>query len=1723
MGSDSIISSSSPSSTCSTRSLTSEEESVEEFLPQAYFSLSYNDVHHTFSIPSGDCALLNHHKDPFLALISRSATVDEVNRRYLIPQSAVTLTIQYIKYLLDRQVSKSATRSLLQAFEREFLGLAEIHTLVSELPDGFKARNDVLKTYFSALSACFQVSRKKESALLCAAASKRARLFLVFGGQGIANSACVQELQDLYYIYQPFLDILINVTTPVLDTLSQLPMTRECYHGRHLNPRMWLQNPTKIPDQDFLATAAVSFPIIGLLSLAHYCVTCKVLGKTPGELRSTLQGISGHSQGIVVAAGIARSDSWESFYETAKLVVEILFWIGYESHQAAPRSSLSSTLVTDSVEHGEGLPSSLLSVCGLQRSDIDAVIATCNKGLPFEESVHFALANARDNFAVAGPAGSLRNLNLHLRELKVNDDFDQSRIPFNLRKPIINHRFLPISAPFHTPYLRKAAKDIKMRLSAKIFDVEELGIPVYHTRTGRDLRESCTSDLVDILVDAVTCEPVDWPAALKFPGASHILVFGGGRIGDLVSKNKDGEGVRIIIGSDLDASVKDAGKKPELFAPYLKASSLKAPSWGDEFQPRLVKSLTGEVNIVTRFSKVLGTPPIMVAGMTPTTAAWDFVSAIMNAGYHVELAGGGYFSAEAMSAAIAKIVETVPPGRGITCNLIYVNPRAIAWQISMLRQLISKGVPIDGLTIGAGVPSPEITAGYIETLGLKHISFKPGSCDAIRQVIAIATTHHSFPIILQWTGGRGGGHHSFEDFHAPILSTYSEIRKCSNITLVVGSGFGDAQGVYPYLTGSWARKFGYPLMPFDGILLGSRMMVATEAHTSPQSKKEILEATGVNDYEWERSYKESAGGIITVQSEMAQPIHKIATRGVLFWAEMDKTIFALPRAKRVAELKRKRDYIIYRLNADFAKPWFGVNRAGHAIDLTEMTYADVLTRLISLMYISHQKRWIDKSFAVLVFDFATRTLERLSADIGMTLSWLTNPTNFLKSFFEACPNACSLVLHPEDVSFFLSRCKARGQKPVNFVPSLDEDFEYWFKKDSLWQSEDIDAVINQDAGRVCILHGPVSAQYSRTDNESAKDILNNIYKPLVAMVHRDFYHGEAVIPATDDPGDANPSSISLENISVEATADKLTFRPTSSSLPKPADWFASMSNNFSGWIRALFADEFILQGYTRHPNPFRRILKLRYGDTLHIDQKGMEILLDRKIDSGVQRLMRISSRDGLAIFVDFYQPSQRSSEVLAVQFKFQHNPQNELYSLHEHLDQRNDRIRSFYCRLWLGHDINSSQDLSSTFHGEEVTLTATMLQDIVSAIGESCSNNNMSDSGSKDFPLDYCIVIAWNALIQPLIVKDVPGDLLKLVHRSNAIEYCSEAAALSIGDVLKTRSQVQAVTIDEAGKSIVVRAEIGRSGKPVAIVTSSFLFRGFFVDYSTTFQHIEEPETELEVTNPLDEAMLRDQSWILLKDSSLPLVGKTLVFRLQTYVTWKTSKIFGSLQTTGLIFSRMRDGPLKEIGSVCFKTHECLGNPVKDFLSRKGRQKIMKYDLKSPGWLGQLSNNLKIPSCNDRYGRISKDYNPIHVSPIFADYVGLPGTITHGMYTSAAVRGILEHLAADGDRLRFRRFSTHFTGMVLPGDELSVGFQHVAMIQGRMILKFWTHNVDTGEKVLEGDAEIEQANTTYSFTGQGSQSQGMGMALYNSSHVAKKVWDDADRYLFETYGKLSIS
>jgi acyl dehydratase len=71
-----------------------------------------------------------------------------------------------------------------------------------------------------------------------------------------------------------------------------------------------------------------------------------------------------------------------------------------------------------------------------------------------------------------------------------------------------------------------------------------------------------------------------------------------------------------------------------------------------------------------------------------------------------------------------------------------------------------------------------------------------------------------------------------------------------------------------------------------------------------------------------------------------------------------------------------------------------------------------------------------------------------------------------------------------------------------------------------------------------------------------------------------------------------------------------------------------------------------------------------------------------------------------------------------------------------------------------------------------------------------------------------------------------------------------------------------------------------------------------------------------------------------------------------------------------------------------------------------------------------------------RYAGASGDFNPIHIDEQFAQQVGLPGRILHGLYSMAQVARALTD--AGGGPESLRRLSVQFRGMGLPEHELTV-------------------------------------------------------------------------------------
>jgi fatty acid synthase subunit beta, fungi type len=1709
-------------------------------------TLTHGSLEHSFLIPTNLHFQASQIKEQFLS--SLPTPTDELAQDDE-PSSVAELVARYLGFVArevengedDAQGSyEEVLKLVLNEFERAFLGGNEVHALVSTLPGINQKKLEVVHSYYAARAATNRPIKPHQSALLRSAADDSAKIYTVFGGQGNIEEY-FEELRELYKTYPSFIQELVKSSAELLRTLSRDPRAEKLY-SKGLDIITWLHDPDSTPDTDYLVSAPVSFPLIGLVQLAHYSVTCRVLGLTPGEFRERISGTTGHSQGVVLAAVTAAADTWESFEKNAVAALTTLFWIGSRSQQTYPTTSLAPSILQDSVDHGEGTPTPMLSIRDLSRAQVQEHIDATNQYLPEDRHIAISLVNSARNLVVTGPPISLYGLNLQLRKVKAPTGLDQTRIPFTERKVRFVNRFLPITSPFHSKYLASAAE----RINEDLRDVEiassDMNIPLYDTNTGKDIREEVRGNVVPTLVQLIIHDPVNWERATVFPRATHVLDFGPGGIsglGVLTSRNKEGTGVRVILAGAIDGTVAEVGYKPELFDRDEEHAVKYATDWVKEHGPRLIKTSSNQTYVDTKMSRLLGVPPIMVAGMTPCTVPWDFVAATMNAGYHIELAGGGYYDAKTMTEALGKIENAIPAGRGITVNLIYVNPRAMQWQVPLLGQLRSQGVPIEGLTIGAGVPSIEVAQEYIETLGLKHIAFKPGSIEAIQAVINIAKANPTFPVILQWTGGRGGGHHSYEDFHQPILQMYGRIRRSDNIILIAGSGFGGAEDTYPYLTGAWSGRFGYPPMPFDGCLFGSRMMTAKEAHTGKNAKKAITEAEGLDDSQWEKTYRGPAGGVITVRSEMGEPIHKLATRGVKFWAEMDQKIFSLPKEKRVAELKKNRAYIIKKLNDDFQKVWFGRNKAGETVDLEDMTYGEVVRRMVDLMYVKHESRWIDRSYERLTGDFIRRMEERFTRGKGkpsllQSYSDLDDPYPAVEKIMAAYPDAEKQLINAQDVQHFLLLCQRRGQKPTTFVPCLDENFEFFFKKDSLWQSEDLEAVIDQDVGRTCILQGPTAVRYSKIVDEPIKDILDGIHNAHIKGLKQDIYGGdESSIPVIEYfSGNLTKTEpeIDFEGLIVSQDVLKNTYRLSYSSttaLPPLDAWLKLLAGQERSWRYALFTSEVFVQGKKFQTNPMKRILAPVRGLFVEItypDDPARTVITvkEQPRPNHYVDVIHVKLTGKNEILVDLIKDTTALGEPVALPLKFTYHPETGYAPIREVMHDRNDRIKEFYWRAWFGDeplDLNTS--VKGKFDGGRAKVTSEAINDFVHAVGNT-GEAFVERPGKEVYaPMDFAIVVGWKAITKPIFPRTIDGDLLKLVHLSNGFRMLPGAEPLKKDDEVETTAQINAVINQDSGKMVEVCGTITRDGKPVMEVTSQFLYRGSYTDFENTFQRKTETPMQLHLASSKDVAVLRSKEWLNLDEPGIELLGQTLTFRLETLVRFKNKTVFSSVDTTGQVLLELPTKEVIQIATVEYQAGVSHGNPVIDYLQRHGSSIEQPVNFENAIPLnGKTALLLRAPASNETYARVSGDYNPIHVSRVFSSYANLPGTITHGMYSSAAVRSLVETWAAENNVGRVRSFHASLVGMVLPNDDIQVQLQHVGMVTGRKIIKVEASNKDTEEKVLVGEAEVEQPVSAYVFTGQGSQEQGMGMELYASSAVAKEVWDRADKHFMDNYGKV---
>ncbi|KAJ2118667.1 fatty acid synthase alpha subunit Lsd1 [Coemansia sp. RSA 720] len=460
-------------------------------------------------------------------------------------------------------------------------------------------------------------------------------------------------------------------------------------------------------------------------------------------------------------------------------------------------------------------------------------------------------------------------------------------------------------------------------------------------------------------------------------------------------------------------------------------------------------------------------------------------------------------------------------------------------------------------------------------------------------------------------------------------------------------------------------------------------MVAQEAGTPLAVKELIVAAAGTSDSEWHKTHNGGHGGVASLLTEYGESNHALDTRAVPFIRDMQLNILSQPRNTQLQLLLARKDEIISRLNSDYMRPWFGRTADGRVVDLEEMTYAEVICRLVELMYVTHQQRWVHESHLKLVVDFISRCECRMSATAAeIPISILLNkvePTAYADTVVRLYPGSKTQLLTSEDVQFFVQLCKRRGQKPLPFIPVLDLDFGVLLLKDTVWQSEDLASVVDQDPQRVGIQQGPVAAQYSTRTDEPVKDIIDGIYNSHVAAFLERLHHGdESSVPVVEYIG-AEPATNLLNQMSAVKTQTEHVYRLPADSelLPGHHNWLETLAGPSKSWLRALLTTPVIAQDARLTDNHFQRLLRPRPGriTTVYFDN-GQPISLQVVGSSGIMEL-ELGRIDENSIVLTVHHETV-SGNVVLLKLEYSYCRGCILAPIHSSKVQNDEVIRQFY-------------------------------------------------------------------------------------------------------------------------------------------------------------------------------------------------------------------------------------------------------------------------------------------------------------------------------------------------------------------------------------------------------------------------------------------------------------
>ncbi|KAK0228850.1 polyketide synthase [Armillaria fumosa] len=328
----------------------------------------------------------------------------------------------------------------------------------------------------------------------------------VFGGQGTAaaNSPQVRQ-QALLDASSPSGSLLLAACHATLhaelETLSSIELSQV---NVDLSDFQTKESLLALPTERYLHNAVISGTTLFLLQTLRYLAYIDASVASTGSLTPFSDvlkpnsvhgvGILGFSSGILPAAVVATSFSSVSFLSHAVEVYRLAIWIGVRA-QIFRGTTLSGSFP----EAVHSSPWSLVFL-GLNKEDAEVAISDFAKTIAEPSPLYVTATMDASSVTISGRPDTLSVFSEH-----VTAYFSAASIV--VHKTTLDTLY---HAPLHVAGAREEILNDVIRRGIQFPQIADIHVPFRSTFSGEALKKDMTGSLVELVVDMIISQPVNW-------------------------------------------------------------------------------------------------------------------------------------------------------------------------------------------------------------------------------------------------------------------------------------------------------------------------------------------------------------------------------------------------------------------------------------------------------------------------------------------------------------------------------------------------------------------------------------------------------------------------------------------------------------------------------------------------------------------------------------------------------------------------------------------------------------------------------------------------------------------------------------------------------------------------------------------------------------------------------------------------------------------------------------------------------------------------------------------------------------------------------------------------------------------------------------------------------------------------------------------------------------